>query len=168
MPVIKIETFINAPPILCFDLTRDIDVHVAASAQTGERAVAGVTSGKIGLGETVTWEGVHFMVRQRLTSMITVFEPPNLFVDEMQDGPFKRWKHSHRFFAENGGTRMVDKVEFASPFGALGELVDTLVMKSYMTRFLLTHNAFIKQLAERLTIAKNIHSVPASGAINSL
>jgi ligand-binding SRPBCC domain-containing protein len=168
MPVIKIETFINAPPNLCFDLTRDIDVHVAASTQTGERAVAGVTSGKIGLGETVTWEGVHFMVRQRLTSMITVFEPPTLFVDEMQDGPFKRWKHSHQFFAENDGTRMVDRVEFASPFGALGALVDMLVIKSYMTRFLLTHNAFIKQLAERLTIAANFHTVPASGAINSL
>ncbi len=54
MPRIEIETWIAAPTDLCFDLARDIDLHIRSTDGTGERAVEGVTSGLIGLGEFVT------------------------------------------------------------------------------------------------------------------
>ncbi len=35
------------------------------------------------------------------------------FVDEQVRGPFRRWKHSHRFIPESGtSTRMVDEIEY--------------------------------------------------------
>jgi hypothetical protein len=37
-----------------FDVSLDIDAPVASMSQSGERAIAGVTTGTIGLGETVT------------------------------------------------------------------------------------------------------------------
>ena len=37
-----------------FDLSLDINAHVSSMSQTAERAVAGVMTGQIGLGETVT------------------------------------------------------------------------------------------------------------------
>jgi ligand-binding SRPBCC domain-containing protein len=148
MPLIKLETHINAPVRRCFDLARDIDVHVAAAGETGEHAVAGVTSGMMQLNDTVTWEATHFGIRQRLTSRITVFEPPHLYVDEMQRGAFHHWHHSHRFEPHGAGTLMLDEVEFASPLGLLGSLADALFLKTYMTRFLVKHNAYIKRVAE--------------------
>jgi ligand-binding SRPBCC domain-containing protein len=148
MPLIKLETQINAPVELCFDLARDIDIHVAAAGETSERAVAGVTSGMMQLGDTVTWEATHFGLRQKLTSKLTAFKRPHLFVDKMQRGAFHHWHHTHRFEARDGGTVMLDEVDFASPLGFLGALVDALFLKNYMTRFLVKHNEYIKQVAE--------------------
>jgi len=151
MPFIRLETLIRAPAELCFDLSRDIDVHVASTDGSSERAVAGVTSGLINLGETVTWEATHFFVRQRLTSKITAFERPRMFVDEMQRGAFKRWRHTHLFEERDNATLLIDEVEYASPLGLLGKLVDALVLERYMTRLLAQRNAHIKKLAEKKT-----------------
>ena len=38
----------------------DIDFHQESASQTQEKAIKGVTSGQIGLGEMVTWRGKHF------------------------------------------------------------------------------------------------------------
>lgn len=72
MPCIKIETTIHAPVQRCFDLSRSIDLHQISTIETKERAIAGKTSGLIGLNETVTWQAKHFGITQKLTSKITV------------------------------------------------------------------------------------------------
>ena len=72
---------VEAVPERVFDLSRSIDLHVQSTGNTGEKAIAGCTSGLIELGESVTWEATHFGIRQRLTSKITAFERPRFFVD---------------------------------------------------------------------------------------
>ena len=123
-------------------------MHIESTAGSHERAVAGVTSGMMNLGDTVTWEAVHFGVRQRFTSKITAFDRPRLFVDEMQRGAFKRWSHTHLFEPRDGGTLMIDDVDYASPLGVLGRAADALFLKRYMTRLLAARNGYIKKLAE--------------------
>jgi ligand-binding SRPBCC domain-containing protein len=108
MPKIEISTVINAPVKTCFDVARDIDVHVASTAHTGERAIAGRTSGLIQLGETVTWRAKHFGVWQNLTSKITEFNAPNFFADELVKGAFKSFRHEHHFTGEGKQTIMRD------------------------------------------------------------
>lgn len=46
------------------------------------------------------------------------------FRDEMVEGPFPRWTHTHRFRAEGAGTVLEDEVEYALPLlpGALSAL----------------------------------------------
>ena len=127
---------------------------MASTDGSGERAIAGVTSGMMKLGDTVTWEAVHFGLRQRLTSKITAFDRPRLFVDEMQRGAFKRWHHTHLFKPSDGGTLMVDDVDYASPLGPLGNVADALFLKSYMTRLLETRNDYIRKLAETQSASK--------------
>lgn len=149
MPVIRLELVIHAPQQTCFDVARSIDYHMESTAGTQERAVAGVTSGLIGLGETVTWEAVHFGVRQRLTAKITEFDAPRFFVDEMVFGAFKRFRHEHEFIPlGKNQTRMLDTFDYTSPLGILGKLADWLVLEKYMTNFLLQRNEFLKRVAE--------------------
>ena len=136
MASFRIVTVIAAPIRVCFDLARDIDFHTRSMARTGERAVAGRTSGLIELGESVTWEARHLGVRQRLTSRITAFDRPIHFRDEMTAGAFRSFAHDHRFEERNGGTIMTDEVAFRSPFGPLGWLVDSLFMTGYLRRLL--------------------------------
>jgi len=149
MPIIHMETLIRAPVELCFDLARSVDVHMASTNSSRERAIAGVTSGMMELGDTVTWEAVHFGVRQRLTSKITVYERPRIFTDEMQRGAFKRWHHTHLFETKDDATVMVDHVRYASPLGMLGHIADKLFLEGYMTRLLVARNEYIKELAEK-------------------
>ncbi|WHY64463.1 SRPBCC family protein [Neobacillus sp. SuZ13] len=149
MPIIKLSMFIKAPIQVCFDLSRSIDIHMESTAYTNERAVKGRTSGLIELGETVTWEATHFGIRQQLTSIITEFDPPNSFVDEMVSGVFKRFRHEHTFELVDDGTLMKDKFDYTSPFGPLGRLADVMFLRSYMERLLLRRNEYIKSNAEK-------------------
>ena len=148
MPHIQIETQIAAPIELCFDLARDIDFHTRSLADTGERAVAGRTTGLIELGESVTWEARHFCVRQHFTAKIVAFERPTYFRDVMTKGAFKSFEHDHRFESRDGGTLMIDEVVLRSPFGSLGWLVDGLFMTRYMRRMLERRCQAIKAEAE--------------------
>lgn len=148
MPIIHLETFIKAPVELCFDLARSVDIHMASTSYTGERAISGVTSGMMSLNDEVTWEATHFGTRQRLTSKITAFDRPRMFVDEMQRGAFKYWRHTHLFESLDEGTLMIDDADYASPLGLLGRIVDQLLLERYMTRLLITRNNHIKRVAE--------------------
>ena len=149
MPHINLQTLIHAPAAVCFDAARSIDLHVSAPSPLKHKAIAGITSGLIGLGEEVTWEGSFFGIRQRMTSKIVALDAPRTFTDEMQRGPFKRWRHTHRFEPIGDGTLVSDHIEFASPFGPLGSAFDALFLKRFMAKFLIEHNKYIKQEAER-------------------
>ncbi|WP_342555799.1 SRPBCC family protein [Paenibacillus sp. FSL R7-0652] len=144
-------TKIYAPIEDCFDLARDIEVHTQTVwKHTRERAVAGVTSGRIGSGDTVTFEAVHFGIRQRLTSRITAYERPFLFVDEMKRGAFKSMRHEHHFSScGEKGTCMTDTLRFEAPLGFLGWAAERLVLKRYMKAFLESRNAKLKVMLEQ-------------------
>jgi ligand-binding SRPBCC domain-containing protein len=43
---------------------------------------------------------------------IDVWEPGVRFVDRQIRGPYRWWHHEHRFAATDGGTRVIDHVEF--------------------------------------------------------
>jgi len=149
MPIIQIVTIVRATPERCFDASRDLDLHLESMGHTGERAVAGRTSGLIELGEQVTWEARHFGIRQRFTSQITAFDRPRHFQDSMLRGAFRSFVHDHYLEACAEGTRMKDVLTFRSPFGIVGAIVDRLVMTRYLTRLLTRRNEAVKAAIER-------------------
>lgn len=148
MPQIVLETVINAPAEKCFDLMRDVRLHTKTVAITQEKAVAGVTDGKLGIGQTVTFEGKHLGFRQRMTVKVVEFERPRLFVDEMIEGNFRSFKHVHEFRSGKEGTVMLDTIIWRSPFGILGRIVDKLVLERHLTELVMSRNARMKQIAE--------------------
>ncbi len=148
MPSIKLTTHIYAPKHIVFDLSRSIDLHKISTAQSNETAIAGVTTGLIGLNESVTWRAKHFGIYQKLSSKITEFEYPRFFVDEMVRGAFKNFRHEHRFEDAENGTLMTDIFDYQSPLGILGRLADKLFLKKYMTDLLAERNLIVKNFAE--------------------
>ncbi len=93
MPVAFVcRTRSSLPPQELFDLSRNIDAHVGSMTKSREKAIAGVTSGLISEGETVTWQAWHLGVRFRMTSRIVRMEAPASFTDEQVKGPFKAFK----------------------------------------------------------------------------
>lgn len=102
MPRIELKTEIKASKEIVFDLSRSIDLHKISTEHTNEEAIAGKTSGLIGLDESVTWRARHFGIYQKLTSKITEYDRPNYFADEMIRGAFNKFKHEHHFEDLNG------------------------------------------------------------------
>jgi ligand-binding SRPBCC domain-containing protein len=148
MSRIELSTSIAAPVERCFDLSRDIDAHLASMDYHSERAIAGVTSGLIDLGEEVTWQARHLGVRWRMTSRITEYERPLRFVDEMQRGPFASFRHEHRFEPEGDNTTMLDVVDYRAPLGPLGAMTDRVLIMRYLRQVLEARNDYLKRTAE--------------------
>jgi ligand-binding SRPBCC domain-containing protein len=148
MVTIVEHTHIDAPVERCFYLSLNVDLHQESTAQTREQAIAGVTSGLIGMGERVTWRGRHFGIMLRHTSEITAYESPTFFEDVMVSGAFRSFRHKHFFKPDVNGTTMEDHLEFAAPVPLLGRIVEVLVLENYLRHFLRERNAFVKQIAE--------------------
>jgi ligand-binding SRPBCC domain-containing protein len=131
----------SALPVLeLFERSRSIDAHTASMSRSREKAVAGVTSGVISAGEQVTWRAWHFGIPLSMTSRITEMDSPRRFVDEQVKGPFSRFRHVHEFREDSGITVMVDRIEFAAPFGPVGRLAERLFLARYLRNLIDVRN----------------------------
>jgi ligand-binding SRPBCC domain-containing protein len=146
---LRITTWINAPASTCFDLARSVDAHLKSAAGTGEKVVAGPSTGLLGLGDEITWEGKHFGMTQRLSTRITAFRFPAFFQDRMTKGAFRYFEHDHLFDPKDGGTTMTDVLSFRAPFGPVGWLVERLLLRPHLRRFLIARGIALKAMAER-------------------
>ena len=148
MPVIELKTIIRAPIERCFLLSLSVDLHKLSTAGTYEQAIAGITSGIMKMGDTVTWRAKHFGIYQVLTTKISAYQMPNYFISEMVKGAFKKIHHQHIFHPYGNGTAMTDLFDFECPFGVVGRVAEKLFLKKYMTKFLAIRNQTIKNVAE--------------------
>jgi ligand-binding SRPBCC domain-containing protein len=148
MPTIHLTTFVAAPADRVFDLARSIDLHRKSMVHTDEQPIAGITSGLIGPGETVTWKAKHLMKTRVFKSKITAMNRPEFFSDEMVDGDFKSVRHEHHFKSIENGTLLIDLFHFETPYGRLGKIVNQLFLTRYMKNLLEIRNQAIKEYAE--------------------
>ena len=112
-------------------------------------AMAGITSGLIGMGQRVTWRAKHFGVWQSLTSEITAMDRPAYFQDAMIRGAFRSMKHDHFFRPlTSEQTEMKDVFHFEAPLAVLGWLAEITFLRRYMQALLRERNAVLKQIAE--------------------
>ena len=144
----ELESFIGATTAEVFSASLDIDAHLGSMEASGEEAIAGVTSGQIALGETVTWRAKHFGIMWTMTSRITELDRPHRFVDEQVRGPFKAFRHEHVFHSHDGGTRMIDRIVFEAPFGPLGTIAEKAVLGAYLPKLIARRNDFLRTQLE--------------------
>ena len=124
-----------------FDVSLSIDAHLGSMSGSGERAVGGVTSGQIGLGEQVTWRARHFGIWFTMTSRIEELERPHRFVDSQVSGPFRSFVHEHTFQDLGGSTVMVDTITLAAPAG--GRPAEVLVLVPYIRHLVRARNDYL-------------------------
>lgn len=142
-------TEIDAPVARVFKLATSIDFHLESMASSRERAIGGVTTGRIGIDEFVSWRAWHFGIPWRLTSVITDYVENERFADRQLRGPFKRFEHSHTFTERDGRTTMYDEIKFDAPLGVIGDLVEKIVLGNYLRKLIDQRNAHLKLVAER-------------------
>jgi ligand-binding SRPBCC domain-containing protein len=84
------------------------------------------------LGVPLTWVAVH-----------TDYDPPRLFADRQESGPFEHWHHRHYILDDGaGGTLLRDEIEYALPFGWCGQVLGgRLVRRKLAAMFEYRHQA---------------------------
>jgi len=91
--------------------------------------------------------------RQRWVSRIverkpdgdTPVEESARFVDDMVGGPFRRWEHTHAFYADGEETLLVDSVSYRLPLGPLGDLAGPFAKVGFEGMFRDRHRRTIER-----------------------
>jgi len=94
--------------------------------------------------------------RQRWTSRIVERDPGGetspersaRFVDEMEDGPFRRWEHAHAFYADGDETLLVDTVAYRLPLGPIGDVAGPAAKIGFEGMFRDRHRRTVDRFAE--------------------
>jgi len=148
MPTIHLTSFVSAPQDIVFDLHRNIGLHKVSMEHFKEEVVGGIRSGLINKDETVTWKGKHLFKTRFFTSKITEMKPFETFTDKMIKGDFKFFEHQHFFKPVDNGTIVIDIINYETPYGWIGQLVNKFYLNSYLEKLIDNRNRVIKQYAE--------------------
>jgi len=104
LPPARVFSFFECPENLSLVTPRALDFRQLTPAPVRMRE-----------GALIDYTIRRFGLRLRWRTLISVYQPPGLFVDEQLLGPYSYWRHEHHLRAESGGTRMLDEVTYALP-----------------------------------------------------
>ena len=159
MPVYSRETFVRAPLSTVWEfhsriagleaLTPDF-TNLRVEAVRGPDGEPNPEVLEAGTEISMSMRPFGVGSRQRWTSVITERredEGAAMFRDVMRGGPFRHWEHTHHFFARDGGTRVVDRVEYRLPMGELGDFLGPFAWVGFEPMFRYRHRR-TKELLE--------------------
>lgn len=133
-------------------------VEAAGGTEDGARLILRVGRAPF----AVRWVAVH---REH--------EPGRRFVDVQEAGPFARWIHDHRFEElDSGGSALVDRVDWALPFGTVGAAVGNgFVLRAldrlFAYRHAITRSDLSRHAPHRAAPALRVAVTGASGLVGS-
>jgi len=89
------------------------------------------SSGSIEVASRVVLAGrVLGLIPVRWVAVHTEYDPPHLFADQQQSGPFAWWYHRHRFLDDgSGGTILRDEVDYQLPLGRIGKWLGSRMVR---------------------------------------
>jgi len=86
-----------------------------------------------------------FPIRWR--TLITKYDPPNMFVDQQLKGPYSIWHHTHTFTKISDNETLIrDIVAYSIPFGLIGRIVHSLYIKKDLEKIFLYRKNKISDL----------------------
>ncbi|TWU16239.1 TIGR01777 family oxidoreductase [Allorhodopirellula heiligendammensis] len=123
--------------------------HSDGSLAVGSRVVVKMSLA----GVPLRWHARH-----------TRYEPPELFTDEQESGPFTSWRHRHRFTSTGPNTsRLTDEIAYQVPLGKLGTLFGGSHVRSKLdAMFAYRHRI----TCDDLTLTARYHLAPLTIAVS--
>ena len=71
-------------------------------------------------------------IKMTWVTEITQVKKQEYFVDEQRIGPYSMWHHEHKIEPIEGGVLMTDIVSYKPPFGILGTIVNSILIKKQL------------------------------------
>ena len=71
----------------------------------------------------------------RWRTLITKYDPPNIFVDQQLSGPYSMWHHTHTFEQLGDNETLIkDEVIYSIPFAFIGRITHYLYIKGELEK----------------------------------
>lgn len=121
------EQFIPGDPARIWEFfatPRNLDVLTPPNVKF---AILGEVPARMFAGQIIEYRiGILPGVRTRWVTVIPEVEEGKYFVDEQRTGPYKFWRHEHRFTptADGRGVNMTDHIAYDVGWGPLGTLLE--------------------------------------------
>ncbi len=87
-----------------------------------------------------------FGIKMDWMTEITHVKEGEYFVDEQRFGPYALWHHQHHFKAIPGGVLMKDILNYAIPYGIIGRLGNSILVKSQINKIFDFREKAVKEL----------------------
>jgi len=87
-----------------------------------------------------------FGIKMDWVTEITHIKDQEYFIDEQRSGPYAIWHHQHHFREIKGGVNMTDILTYAIPYGIIGRITNTLLVKRKIKKIF----AYRQQQIEKL------------------
>lgn len=107
------------------------------------------SAGSLLPGSRVVLRGRLGFLPIRWVAVHTDYDPPHLFADRQESGPFAWWHHRHRFLDDGaGGTILRDEVEYQAPLGLIGSWLGGWLIRRKLERMFAYRHATTRRLIE--------------------
>jgi ligand-binding SRPBCC domain-containing protein len=146
------ETRINA------SVERVFAFHESSEALTAlippwENMRVAESSGSLLPGSRVVLRGSVGPIPVKWVAVHTEYDPPRLFTDEQQSGPFKLWHHRHRFIdTGDGSTILRDEVTYELPLGMVGRCLGGWFVRRKLERMFTFRHEVTRKAVEGKTV----------------
>lgn len=78
----------------------------------------------------------------------TAYDPPRMFEDVQDKGPFRSWRHRHVVEPHAEGALLRDEIEYEPPLGPLGRLAAPLVVEPRLRKLFAYRHAVTREWCE--------------------
>ncbi|REK15578.1 MAG: cyclase [Planctomycetota bacterium] len=127
-----------------------------------EKMEVAESSGSLQPGSKVVLRGRVAVFPVRWVAVHTEYDPPHLFADRQESGPFAFWYHRHRFIDDGrGGTILRDEVEYQAPLGWIGALLGGWLIRRKLERMFAFRHQTTQRLIESCSKQKPWSSQPS-------
>ncbi len=140
------------------------DIESAWSFFSSPRNLSRITPKKMGfvvlsdLSESDIYKGmiIDYIVSPFLgiplkwQTEITAVDYKKSFTDFQKKGPYKLWRHHHRFIPNQNGVLMIDTVDYELPLGFIGTITHELMVKKKLKGIFDYRHQVLDQLFNQL------------------
>lgn len=143
------ESRIAAPPDVVFRF-HESPIALPSLIPPWESMAVVASSGSLQPGSQVVLAGrILGVIPIRWVAIHTEYDPPHLFADRQESGPFAAWHHRHHFLDDgHGGTILRDEVDYQPPLGWLGRLLGDWLIRRKLERMFAFRHETTRRLIE--------------------
>lgn len=87
-----------------------------------------------------------FGIPLKWRTLIDEVKEQSHFTDKQLKGPYSLWEHTHTFIEKDGGVLMIDDIKYKLPFGFLGDIFHTLIVRKRVNAIFQYRRAVLNKL----------------------
>jgi len=142
------ESRIAAPPELVFRFHESPEA-LSQLIPPWENMKVAESSGSLQPGSKVVLRGRLGFLPIQWVAIHTEYDPPHMFADRQESGPFAWWYHRHCFVDDGqGGTILRDEVEYQAPLGWIGRSLGGWLIRRKLDRMFAYRHETTRRMIE--------------------